>query len=339
MIPRAMAGWTAGLALAAAGLMALGLGTGSAALPPDGVLALLTGRAPLDAQAWDIITEFRLPRLLAGFGCGLLLALSGALLQHLTRNPLADPALVGVSQGAALAVVGLIALMPEGPFLLRQGVAFGGALLAAALLHFLTSGKGAGTAQGGSGRLILMGIGLSSLLTALIAVILTHGSLNDAQTALGWMSGSLNAVGWAEVRAVLASALVLAPLAVLAVGALSVLRLGDDMAVALGVRVGRARAAILILAVMMAAVATAAIGPVGYVGLIAPHLARRLIRAPLGWHLVLSGLVGANAVLLADLVARRLFDPLQLPTGLVTALIGAPVFLALLLRRTKFPPA
>ena len=289
-------------------------------------LSLWSGPYPLasgDPMAQIVLLDYRLPRLLLAMGCGAGLALSGALLQGLTRNPLADPGLLGVSQGAALAVVALIVLAPAAPFGLRLPVAFGGALAAAALVQAL--GRGAGL------RLMLSGIGLSALLAALISALLTHGELREAESALGWMAGSLHAATLPQARLMALILLALVPLCALLAPALGVLRLGEEVALSLGLPLVWMRRLILFAAVLAAAAPAALVGPLGFIGLIAPHLVARLSRSP-AQHLWLSALSGAALLALADLAGRSL-GPVQVPAGLITSILGAPAFLWLLMRR------
>lgn len=291
-------------------------------------LSLLSGPYPVTLSSSDplsliVVTEYRLPRLLLGVGSGAALALSGALLQGLTRNPLADPGLLGVSQGAALAVVALIVLTPNAPFGLRLPVAFGGALACAALVQAL--GRGA------SLRLILSGIGLSALLAALISALLTHGGLREAESALGWLAGSLHAATLPEAGLMAVILLVLLPLCAVMAPALGVLRLGDEVALSLGLPLLQARRLILLAAVLAAATPAALVGPLGFIGLVAPHLAARLTHTP-GRHLLASALIGAALLALADLAGRSL-GAVQIPAGLITSILGAPLFLWLLIRR------
>lgn len=326
-LPRRGLAVTLALTLAGALVVAVSLATGTFGLSLPEVWATLTGSPPA-AMAATVVFDFRLPRVVVALLCGGMLALSGAVLQALTRNGLADPSLLGVSQGAALAVVTLIVLWPEGPQALRTPLAFAGAILAAVLVQGVASGsRGAGPL-----RLILSGVGLSAFLSALIGVLLTHGNLNEAQAALGWLAGSINAASWAEARALALVALILLPGAVALSRPLSALRMGAELATGLGLRIELARGGAVLLAVLAAAAATAAVGPLGFVGLIAPHMVSRLARTGTGLHLVNSALMGGLVVALADLLGRALFAPLQIPAGLVTALIGVPVFAILLLR-------
>jgi iron complex transport system permease protein len=315
------------LLLACALVVGLSLATGSYGLTLAQVWATLTGNPP-EPMAATVVFEFRLPRVVVALFCGGMLALSGAVLQALTRNGLADPSLLGVSQGAALAVVGLIVLMPEAPHSLRTPLAFLGAIAATLAVQAVATGpQGAGPL-----RLILAGVGLSAFLSALIGTMLTHGNLQEAQSALGWLAGSVNAASWAEVRSLCIIALLVLPAAIALARPLSALRFGPEVATGLGLSVRTARGGAVMLAVLAAAAAVAAVGPLGFVGLIAPHMAARLARTGTGLHLANSAVMGALVVALADLLGRTLFAPVQIPAGLVTALIGVPVFAILLLR-------
>ena len=262
--------WVLGaLALACAGVLALGQMLGSYGLSPSMVWATLSGHPP-EVMAATVVLEFRLPRALVALACGAMLALSGAVLQGLTRNGLADPSILGVSQGAALAVVSLIVMFPGAPHGVRAPIAFAGSLIAATLVQGLATGKqGAGPL-----RLILIGVGLSTFLSALTSTLLTHGNLQEAQSALGWLSGSINAAGWHEVSSLGVVALLLIPATVALARPLGPLRFGPEVAQGLGLSLPLARGGAVLLAVAAAAAATAAVGPLGFVGLIAPHMAR-----------------------------------------------------------------
>lgn len=326
-LPRRGVAVLLGLLAATALVAGLGLALGTYGLTPAEVWATLTG-APPEPMAATVVLDFRLPRVIVALLCGAMLALSGAILQALTRNGLADPSLLGVSQGAALAVVALIVLVPEAPHALRTPLAFLGAILATFLVQAVATGpQGAGPL-----RLILAGVGLSAFLAALIGAMLTHGNLQEAQSALGWLAGSVNAATWAEVRGLAIAALLILPAAVALARPLAALRFGPEVATGLGLPVRTARGGALMLAVLAAAAAVAAVGPLGFVGLIAPHMAARLARTGTGLHLANSAVMGALVVALADLLGRTLLAPVQIPAGLVTALIGVPVFALLLLR-------
>ncbi|KAA9010675.1 iron ABC transporter permease [Histidinibacterium aquaticum] len=308
-------------------LLVLSLMTGSYPLDVPGVLSTLFGAAPSET-AETVVWQFRFPRTLAAFCAGALLALSGATLQNVTRNPLADPSLVGVSQGAGLAVVAAIVAFPELPQVLRPALAFAGALAVAALIQWIAMRRTSGATM----RFILTGIGVAAFISAATSALLTYGQLDRAMSALGWLAGSVHAAGWSDV-AVLALALAaLVPALFAASRPMAAMRLGPEMAAGLGVRVVRARVALITLAVALAAAAVAMVGPLGFVGLVAPHMAHRLARSGVGLHLAHSAMTGAVLVGAADLAGRALFAPVQIPAGLVTAVIGVPVFVWLILR-------
>ena len=274
----------------------------------------------------DVIFQFRFPRTLVSMLAGAMMAISGTALQTVTRNGLADPSLVGVSQGAALVVVGAIVAFPDLPTALRPWLAFMGALGVASVVHSLTFAAQAYNAV----RFILIGIGVSALLSSMISVLMTYGDIDRAVAALSWLAGSVHAADWTDVRILgLWGLLLLLPTLALS-RIIGVLRMGDQMARALGVQDRRARGALIALAVGFAAATTAIIGPLSFVGLIAPHFARWLARCGSGMHMILTALCGALLVVTADLLGRTLFAPVQIPAGLVTAIIGVPMFIRLL---------
>lgn len=256
------------------------------------------------------------------------MALSGGALQTLTRNGLADPSLVGISQGAALAVVIAVVALPNLPSELRPLLAFGGALGVAGLIQVLNRRERGNAAI----RFILLGIGLSALVSSMTSALLTYGDIDRVGTALAWMAGSVGAVSWADVSLLALWMCVLFPLLMGLTHAMATLRMGEDMAVGLGVPVKRVRRALICTSVALAAVATAIVGPLGFVGLLAPHMARRFAPAGMGVHTGLTACCGALLVAIADLVGRAAFAPVQIPAGLITTIIGVPVFVSLLLR-------
>ena len=274
-----------------------------------------------------VVRLFRLPRIVLAALVGAALAVSGAILQGVTRNPLADPGILGISSGAALAAVSLLVYFTAAPVALLPWAAFGGALLTAALIYLLAW-------RGGSSplRLILIGIGFAAGAQALTTLLVVFGEINDVQRALVWLSGSVYGRGWAEVRVLALSLAVLLPLTFLSARQLNTLSLGDESATGLGVGLERTRAFLILLSVALAAGAVAAAGTVGFVGLVAPHITRRLVGPGHEGLLPASALTGALLVVLADLIGRTVIAPSQLPAGLVTAVIGAPYFMYLLWR-------
>ncbi|QFT62875.1 iron chelate uptake ABC transporter family permease subunit [Roseivivax sp. THAF30] len=309
-------------------LLLASLSLGSAGVGFNDAMAALFGSA---SERADLVAiEFRLPRALTALMAGGLLALSGALLQGTTLNPLADPALIGVSQGAGLAVVALAVLLPNAPDAWSAPAAFGGGLVVAILILALT-----GARSGASTRFLLIGIGIAAFLTALTTAILTYGRISEAHEALGWLAGSVRSAGWDEVRQMGWVSVAALAIMLLAARPLSALRLGDDLAASLGHIVSRARVLLLFGSVGLAAASVSVVGPITFVGLLAPHAARRLAPTGPGLHLALSWAVGACLTLAADLAGRAAFGTNQVPAGLVTALVGAPCFALLMLRKHR----
>ncbi len=306
---------------------AISLATGSYDVGVGAVIDTLRGVTVSEAID-NVVWQFRFPRTLAAALVGAMMALSGGALQNVTRNGLADPSLVGISQGAALAVIAAIVAFPDIDVNLRPVLAFAGALIVAALVQGL-----AHRARGNNAiRFILIGIGVSAFISAVSSALLTYGEINRAMSALTWLSGSINAATWGDVGALALWSAVLMPLVFGLSRVMAVMRMGEDMATGLGAPVRWVRYALISVAVGFAAAATAIVGPLGFVGLIAPHAARRIARAGVGLHTALTALVGALLVLVADLLGRTLFAPVQIPAGLVTAIIGVPVFVYLLQR-------
>jgi iron complex transport system permease protein len=305
----------------------ISLATGSYGVALNEVWETLRG-VTISRAIDNVVWEFRFPRTICAALVGAMMALSGAVLQNATRNSLADPSLVGISQGAALAVVTLTVLFPELNMGLRPWFAFFGSILVAVAIRALSH-----TRQGGSTiRFILMGIGLSAFISSLTSILLTYGEIDRAMAALAWLAGSINTAGWGDVWTLAAWTAVLFPALMLLSRAMSALRFGEAAATGLGAPVALVRNLQLAIAVGFAAIATSVVGPLGFVGLIAPHAARRLAPAGMGLHLVLTALLGALLVGTADLVGRAAFAPIQIPAGILTSLIGVPVFVLLLVR-------
>ncbi|UJW86061.1 FecCD family ABC transporter permease [Devosia sp. SL43] len=303
------------------------LSTGSYGVALDEIWQTLRG-VTISQAIDNVVWEFRFPRTICAALVGAMMALSGGVLQNATRNSLADPSLVGISQGAALAVVTLTVLFPELNSGLRPWIAFVGSILVAIAIRALSY-----TRQGGSTiRFILMGIGLSAFISSLTSILLTYGEIDRAMAALAWLAGSVNAASWGDVWTLGSWSAVLFASLMLLSRAMSAMRFGEAAATGLGAPVALVRNLQLAIAVGFAAIATSVVGPLGFVGLIAPHAAKRLAPAGMGLHLVLTALLGALLVGLADLVGRAAFAPIQIPAGILTSLIGVPVFVLLLVR-------
>lgn len=328
--PRAVAVPVVALALLLV-VSALSIGRGDVAIPVGDVLAVLAGGGARAQQF--VVLELRLPRVLVGVLVGAALGVAGALTQAVARNPLASPDVLGVTAGAGAAAVAVIALGGTagvvGPVLAGIGLpvaALLGGMLAAGLAYVLAWRRGLD-----GYRLVLVGIGIDAAATALIDWLLVIVRVQDASRATVWLTGSLNGRGWEQVTPVATALAVLVPAALLLTARVGVLQLGDDSARGLGLRVDRTRAALVVLAVALAAVATSAAGPIVFVALVVPQICLRLAhsaRPPL----LASAVGGALLVVAADLVARTAL-PVELPVGIVTAVLGAPYLLYLLTRR------
>ncbi|MEU6478574.1 iron chelate uptake ABC transporter family permease subunit [Streptomyces sp. NPDC047017] len=317
------------LLLAAACLVvgALGLTTGAFRVPLARVVACLLGQGT-GAESF-IVVSLRLPRLVCALLAGAALGMSGAVFQSLSRNPLGSPDIVGFTSGAAAGAVVEIVLLHGGPYATAVAAIAGG--LATALLVALFSLKRGGAA---GYRVILVGIGVSSMLTSLTAYLLTRASLYEAQDAQIWLIGSLNSVNWAVVTPLAVALAVLTPVTVLSARALNWLELGEDTARALGVSSGRARLVAALAATALAAVTTAAVGPIAFVALAAPQLCRRLVRAP-GALVVPAGFMGALLLAVSDFAAQRVLPGTELPVGAMTGVLGGLYLCRLLVARRR----
>jgi iron complex transport system permease protein len=313
------------LALAACAAMALGLFVGGSALSARSVAsALLHPHASGDVAT--IVWQLRAPRVCIAALVGAALAVSGFLLQGMLRNPLVDPFLTGISSGAAVATALAIALGVAIPFVPALGFAAG---LATALAVAFLARRGSGL---DAERLILAGISLSALFAAFLALALTRLEPDSAATILAWLAGSIAGRGWNDLLWSAPYAILGFGLALAVVPALNALRLGDDVARAVGLDVARSSWAILAAATLLTAAAVALAGTIGFVGLIVPHLARRIFGTDARCALPGSALLGAGFVPLADAASRTLWAPSEIPLGVLLAFIGVPAFLYLYLR-------
>lgn len=312
------------LALLTFAAMLINVGYGEYTIPPLDVLKTLGG-IETDQGYSLVINTLRLPRVLVALLVGMGLATSGAILQGLTRNPLADPGIIGVTAGASLAAVTLIVLFPAIALFTLPFAAFGGALVVTVLIYWLAWNQGSSPM-----RLILVGIGITSIATALTSVLVTFGEINSVSQALIWLTGSVYGRSWHHVWSLLPWLAVFIPLAFLLCRDLNALNLGDDVAQGLGSHVEQKRSLLLLISIALAAASVATAGSIGFVGLIAPHLARQLVGPAHEGLLPTAALTGGMIVVSADLLAKMLFAPIELPCGIVTAIIGAPYFLYLL---------
>lgn len=313
----------AGFAALGALSLALGLAVGSVRLPASDVAAALMGHAP--GPVGDIVLRVRLPRVLAGFACGGLLALAGALLQVLLRNPLADPYVLGISGGAGL---GLLAATSLGLGYAASQVA---GLLGALTAVLIVFGLSFRADDWNLYRLLLTGVVFSAGCGALISLILLLAPETAVKGMLFWLIGDLSdatSPQWAWLALI-----ALGTLSVLGSGTLNVLGLGRSKAASLGVSVPAAEVAIYLTASAATVASVTLAGPVGFVGLIVPHLVRLLGVTDYRWLIPSAMLAGGALLSLADTGARSVWAPLQIPVGALTALLGVPVLLLLVAGR------
>jgi len=314
------------LLVAAFAASVLLIGTGDFPIAAADVLKTLLGGG--NAGQEFIVNELRLPRVLVGLLVGASLGLGGALFQAISRNPLGSPDILGLGQGATAGALVVIVLFSGSASEVTMGALVGG--LVTGLAIYVLAWK-----RGVHGyRLVLVGIGVSAIVTAVNGYLMTKADLVDASRALVWMTGSLSGRDWAQVWPLLALCAVLVPLVLANAGGLRMMEMGDDISHALGVRVERVRMLLMVSAVLLTAAATAAAGPVSFVALTAPQLARRLTRSP-GPNLVPSLCMGAALLVTADWVSQRLFGADQLPVGVVTGVVGGVYLLWLLVTERR----
>ena len=311
----------AGLLVLAAAVFVGSLLLGSVELSPARVLGALLGSG--DNVARSVALAVRLPRTLAAFGVGSLLALAGVLLQALFRNPLADPFVLGVSGGAAVGA--LLAMIAGAAVLTIQGSAVAGAVVAVVIVHLLAR-------SGGTTRLLLTGVVLASACGALVTVLLSIADVSRLRGMVFWLAGDLE---WAiDPWASAVTALLAVAFAVLMARPLNVLAAGELRARSVGMKLEAWRSFVFVGCAVLTAVAVVSAGTIGFVGLITPHIVRLAFRT--SDHRVVapaSALLGGTLLALADVAARTVIAPAQLPVGAIMALLGAPRFIVLLRRR------
>ena len=302
--------------------LAVALAAGSVALPLGDVFTALGGG---DTPARPIVLELRLPRALAGFACGGLLALAGALMQVLLRNPLADPYVLGISGGAGVGALGAMLFGLAG--LGIAGFSFLGALGAMLLVFGLAHGDGSWTQT----RLLLTGVVVAAGCGAVVALILTLAPEQKIQGMLFWLMGDLSQAidGTPALLTLIVALLASLPFA----RELNLLARGADQALALGVAVPVLRRSVYVVASLATAAAVTTAGSIGFIGLVVPHLVRLVLGNDQRLLLPAAALAGGSLLVLADTLARTVVAPIQLPVGVLTALIGVPVFLYLLGRK------
>jgi iron complex transport system permease protein len=308
-----------------AGVVAASLAFGDISLSWRALFETIIGSPEASPQNSMIVFDLRLPRVLLALLVGAALATAGTITLAIMRNPLAEPGVLGINSGAAAAVMAMIVLVQEPPVLLLPAAGFFGAAAMAAAVYLL-SWRG-GTS---SMRIILIGIGLSSLASAATTFLSAFGEIGDVQRAMIWLAGSVYDANIVKVRLLFFWLILPLALAWMSARELDLIRFGDNSARSLGQPVDLVRALMIVLCTLISGAAVAAAGLIGFVGLVAPHIASRLVGPSHARIFPVAALIGASLVAAADLVGRVIIAPTQLPAGIVTGLIGAPFFAYLL---------
>jgi len=320
-----------GLLALSFGVFIISTGLGDMAISPLHVIQVFFGGGS-DMERL-VVQSFRLPRIIVALMVGVGLAVAGGLLQGMIRNPLASPDIIGITGGAAVAVVGFLAYFSDENNALTVSIkwmpvsAFIGATLIAFLVYFLSWKNGVSPV-----RLVLIGIGISAMMQALTTLMMLMGPIYRASQANIWITGTVHGSTWENVWVLVPWTLILVSIAFILSRNVNVQELGEEIATGVGGHVQRQRFVLLLVSTGLVASSVAFAGGIGFVGLMAPHMARRLVGSAFGALLPVSALIGGILVMLADLIGRTMFTPLEVPAGVFTASIGAPYFIYLLFK-------
>ncbi|MDT0655618.1 MULTISPECIES: FecCD family ABC transporter permease [Staphylococcus] len=271
-----------------------------------------------------ILVEYRIPRMILGILVGAALAISGAVIQGVVRNPLASPDVIGITKGASLAAVIVIIVFPAAPLFVLPFASFVGAMVISIILSLLISFKGVKGSQ-----LALIGMAIGAIAMALVQYLLIRSPM-EANIALVWLTGSLFGRNYQHIISILPWLIVAIPVIMLYSRKLDLLHLGEDVATSLGTHVKRTKMILLVAAVMLAGAAISVAGGLSFLGLIAPHIARSIVGHKHVHIVMMSGLIGGLLMVFADGLARMIAPPLDIPVGVLIAIIGAPYFLYVL---------
>ena len=331
------------LVLALLGVIVVCAGMGAAPISPYAVISIISHHTlgiP-DNPTWSgtedaIVWITRMPRILAAVGTGAALAVAGSVLQALVRNSLADPYLLGVNSGASTGAAAAILIIGGSSTVVLTGSAFLGATAAIILVLAIAGSSGAARTPL---RLIMAGMAVAYALSAVTSfIVFSSDSPEGARSVMFWLLGSLAAAGWDTAAAALIAAAILTVTVAFFAMHLDAMAAGDDTALSLGLNPSHTRLVLMVLVSFGVGVVVAGAGSIGFVGLVVPHIARRLVGSGHRMQLPASALIGATFLLLADLVARTLFAPHEMPIGVVTGVVGAPFLLALAVRRRTSTP-
>lgn len=309
----------------------VGMGLGDASLSYNRLPSVLFGHGTLKENF--ILFSIRLPRLVITVLAGMALAVSGAILQGMTRNDLADPGIIGINSGAGVAIAVFFLFFPieVGSFIyVLPVVAFIGAFLTAGLIYIFSFDRFSGFQPV---RLILVGVGFSMALSGVMIVLVSSADRQKVDFIAKWLAGNIWGTDWPFVIAIIPWLVILIPYALWKARRLDLLSLDESASIGLGVALGRERLTLLFTAVALAGAAVSVTGGIAFIGLMAPHIARALIGPRHAMMIPIATLVGGWLLMLADTIGRNLIEPNGIPAGIVTALIGAPYFLYLLMKK------
>lgn len=315
-------------------VMILSAGSGEFPLSPGNVVSALFGFG--DEFNQTILVDFRLPRIVLALFVGMALAVSGAILQGITKNPLASPDLIGVTAGASFAVVLFLTLFSDENNSLTVSIqwlplfAFSGAALTALIVFSLSWKNGIAPF-----RLLLIGIAVAAFMQAGTTIWILMGPIYQASQATIWTTGSIYGANWSQVYVIMPWTIVLISISILLRRQMNILELGDDIATGVGSRVQRNRVLLLLVSTGLTGIAVAFAGGIGFIGLLAPHIARRIVGPKFQSMVLFSAGIGALLVLIADWIGRVAFAPIEVPAGVWTAAVGAPYFIFLLITQRK----
>ncbi|MCK2156032.1 iron ABC transporter permease [Exiguobacterium sp. 17-1] len=319
------------LSLLLLGTIVISIGLGPASLSYDRLLPTLFGQGSFKEDF--VLFSLRLPRIIITLLAGMALALSGSILQGITRNELADPGIIGINTGAGVAVAIFFLYFPVdvGSFIYGLPVAaFLGALVTAVAIYALSYDRNRGLQPI---RLILTGVGFSMALSGIMVILISSTKREKVDFIAKWLAGNIWGTDWTFVYALLPWLIVLIPFTLYKANKLNLLALNEPVAIGVGVSIEKERIQLLLTAVALAASAVSVTGGISFIGLMAPHIARALVGPRHQWFLPIALLIGGFLLVLADTIGRNIADPDGVPAGIVVALIGAPYFIYLLLKK------
>jgi iron complex transport system permease protein len=315
----------------AAGTAVASMGMGYSSISYDRILPALLGQGSFKEEF--VLFSIRLPRIIITFLAGMALALSGAILQGVTRNDLADPGIIGINAGAGVAIAVFFLFVPvqAGSFVyLMPLVGFAGAILTSLMIYLLSYNRYTGLQPI---RLVLVGIGFSMALSGVMIVLISSAEPAKVDFIAKWLAGNIWGADWPFIYALIPWLVILIPFTLYKANRLNLLGLSEPVSVGLGVSIEKERISLLLAAVALAASAVSVTGGIAFIGLMAPHLAKSLVGPRHQLFLPVAILIGGWLLLLADTVGRNLLEPSGIPAGIMAALIGAPYFMYLLMKK------